>query len=142
MGAVAGSVAAKVSKIWNSGRIPVEIVNHLDGSLVSRDHIQRFLYAQPPHLKTFRLVQCHSRPCLLCSSGGLGFLCLLGSSEHTSLSEENGGPPSTNQPYSITFLTTDSDVPKVFVFCQWYCAILCCVHGVLLQHVLPVAKFY
>ena len=53
MGAVARSVAAKVSKIWNSGRIPVEIDIHLDGSLVSRDHIQRFLHAQPPHLKTF-----------------------------------------------------------------------------------------
>ena len=96
LGAVAGSVAAKVSKIWNSGRIPVEIGNHLDDSLVSRDHIQRFLHAQPPHSKTFRLVQCLSRPCPLCSTGNLGFLCLLGSSEHTLLSKENGGAPSTN----------------------------------------------
>ena len=28
----------------------MEIDNHFDGSLVSRDHVHRFLHAEPPHL--------------------------------------------------------------------------------------------
>ena len=43
---------SQVSEVWNSeSTLVVEIVNHFDGSLVSRDHIHLCLQALPPHLE-------------------------------------------------------------------------------------------
>ena len=53
MGAVAGYVGCSqgIQDLeFREAKIAVEIDNHFDGSLVSRDHVHRFLHAEPPHL--------------------------------------------------------------------------------------------
>ena len=94
----------------------VEIGNLFDGSLVSKNHIHRFLHAEPTHVKddiiwnsAFHDHVCSHRPVVW------GFLCLMCSSEHTSLSEEAGEAPSANLPYSTTLSrATIRTIPKFF----------------------------
>ena len=103
---------------FRGARMAVEIDNHFDGSLVSRDHIHRFLHAEPPHFGD-EIISCSAfhdhvssaRPvvwdfCASCVPRSI-LRCL----------RETGGTPSANQPYSTSHSkTTVRDVPKILYF--------------------------